>query len=464
MCVFTILSILVSNPASASVDTLWSAVYGGDDDDGASAVVVDGEGNYVVAGHTYSFGSGYSDVWILKLDPQTGDTIWSVIYGGSSSEGAEDVVVAPDGNYIVAGYTYSYGAGGSDLWLLKVNSSDGSLIWSRTFGSADDDGAYSLAVDDSGYVIIAGYTTSAPYRDGYLLKVDADTGGLIWSRVFGGSATDEIYAVVVDGNGDYVLAGRTNSPSGGYFDVWMMKVNPSGDVVWEKVYGSSMDDGAADVIVDNDGNYVVAGRAVFDVNDYNDTWILKLEPVNGDTIWTRVFSTPEPEGATAIALLEDGDYVVAGLTGINGSWDAWIMRLDQDGDSLWSVIYGGDESDGATSLAVDGSGNIVMSGYTNSFGSGFSDVWVLKLTQIVSSMESRVHPMKVIPISGGFVVRNSSRIDDMNVFIYSMDGKLLGQGSVVPGSSFRFQAMPGVYILRVMCCGTFRTGLIPILP
>jgi len=450
--------------SSISVDTLWSVVYGGGDDDGASAVIVDNEGNYVIAGYTYSFGSGYADLWILKLDAQTGDTIWSAIYGGAYSDGAENVVVAPDGNYIVAGYTYSYGAGGSDLWLLKVNSSDGSLIWSRTFGSADDDGAYSLAIDDSGYVIVAGYTTSDPYRDGYLLKVDADTGSLVWSRIYGGAVNDEIYAVAVDGNGDYVLAGRTNSPSGGYFDVWMMKVNQSGDIIWERIYGSSMDDGAADVIVDNDGNYVVAGRAVFDINNYNDTWILKLGSASGDTLWTRLFSTPEPEGATAIALLEDGDYVVAGLTGVNGSWDAWIMRLSQQGDSIWSAIYGGDESDGATSLAVDSSGYIVMAGYANSFGSGFSDVWVLKLAQVVSSLERGSYPIEVIPHAGGFLVRNASSVNSVDVAVYSMSGRLVGQGSVIPGSSMHFNLKSGVYILRITCCGRTYGGLIPILP
>ncbi len=459
-----VFAFLISNSPLLSIDTLWSVAYGGSDDDGASAVIVDNGGNYVVAGYTYSFGSGYADLWILKLNPLTGDTLWSVVYGGAYSDGAKDVVVAPDGNYIVAGYTYSYGSGGSDLWLLKINSSDGSLIWSRTFGGSNDDGAYSIALDDSGYVIIAGYTTSDPYRDGYLLKVDADTGGLIWSGVYGGSANDEFYSVAVDGSGNYVLAGRTNSPSGGYFDVWVVKVNPSGDVIWERTYGSSMDDGAADVIVDSGGNYVVAGRAVFDINDYNDTWILKLEPENGDTIWTRLFGTPEPEGATAIALMGDGSYVVAGLTAVGSSWDAWIMGLSEQGDSIWSSIYGGGESDGATSLAVDGSGDIVMSGYTNSFGNGFSDVWVLKLSQNVSGPESGPYPVEVVPVAGGFTLRNASIEGPLDVSIYSMGGKLVGRRSVIPGSSVRFDLRPGVYILRVMCCGRTYGSLIPILP
>ncbi len=450
--------------SSTYADTLWSAVYGGADDDGASSVVVDLNGNYVVAGYTYSYGSGYSDVWILKLDAETGDTLWSAVYGGTYSEGAEGVVVAPDGNYIVAGYTYSYGAGGSDLWLLKVDSSDGSLLWSRTFGSTDDDGAYSLAIDDSGYVIIAGYTTSAPYRDGYLLKVDADTGGLIWSRVYGGTSTDEFYAVSVDGNGDYILAGRTNSPSGGYFDVWMVKVNSSGDLLWERTYGGSLDDGAADVVVDNGGNYVVAGRTILDINDYNDIWILKLEPDNGDTLWTRVFSTSEPEGATAVSLLEDGNYVVAGLTSIGGTWDAWVMGLTQQGDSLWGEIYGGSDSDGATSLAVDGSGNIVVAGYTGSFGSGFSDVWVLKLTQVVSASERIGNAFHTDIVPGGLVLWNPSYTYGMEIAIYSKDGRLVKRGTVAPASQVRYHLPPGIYILHVSCCGGVYRSTVPILP
>ncbi len=457
------LVLLSSGLAPLPVDTAWSAVYGGSDDDGASCVIVDDGGNYVVAGYTYSYGSGYSDLWLLKINPLTGDTVWSVVYGGAYSEGAEDVVVAPDGNYIVAGYTYTYGAGGSDVWLLKIDSSDGSLLWSRTFGAADDDGAYSLAIDDSGYVIIAGYTTSAPYRNGYLLKVDADTGGLVWSRVFGGAATDEFYAVAVDGNGDYVLAGRTHSPSGGYFDVWTMKVSPAGDVLWEKVYGGSMDDGAADVVVDNDGNYVVAGRTVLDVNDYNDIWILKVEPVNGDTLWTRVFSTSEPEGATAIALLGNGDYAVGGLTAISGSWDAWVMGISQQGDSLWGAIYGGSESDGITSLAVDDGGNLVMAGYTGSFGNGFSDVWVLKLTQVVSAAEDAPFPFRLSPVSGGFALRNLSG-EQAGVALYSMDGRLVRRDMLAPGALHRYSLPPGVYVLRIACCGGVYRSVIPILP
>jgi len=450
--------------SSLSVDTVWTAVYGGSDDDGASAVAIDNQGNYIVAGHTYSFGSGYADLWILKIDPQTGDTIWSVLYGGVHSEGAEGIVVAPDGHYIVAGYTYSYGNGGSDIWLLKVDSSDGSLIWSRTYGGSEDDGAYAIALDDAGHLVVVGYTTIDPYRDGWVLKVDSDSGGIIWSRYYGGATNDELYGIAIDGDGNYVAVGRTDSPTGGYFDMWILKLDPDdGSSIWEKIYGNSMDDGAADVIVDTNGDYVVAGRGVFDINYYNDTWILKLDPATGDTLWSKRYSTPDPEGATAIALLPNGDYAVGGMTAVNGSWDAWIMRLNQQGDSLWSAIYGGDGSDGISGLQVDQEGYMVMAGYTYSYGNGFSDVWVLKLAEVVPVGESPTLGVKVMGGRGEIAVRN---LADTRVVmeIYSIDGRKVRIVDIAPNAYLRIHQPAGVYGVRFTCCGKTEKRIITVLP
>ena len=165
-----------------SLNAQWAITYGGSSRDYADSVQQTSDGGYIVRGSTQSFGAGGNDIWILKLSP-AGDIEWQKTYGGNySGEFAHSIQPTNDGGYIVVGETDSFGAGESDIWILKL-SPDGDIEWQRTYGGSSSDRASSfLPTNDGGY-IIAGYTESfgAGLNDIWILKLSPD-GEVEWQR------------------------------------------------------------------------------------------------------------------------------------------------------------------------------------------------------------------------------------------------------------------------------------------
>ena len=160
---------------NSSGDIQWNKTYGGADEDYAHSLVQTGDGGYAITGCTYSYGAGGGDFWLVKTD-SSGNMQWNKTYGGTNYEFAESVVQTGDGGYAMAGCTSSYGAGSDDFWLVKTDSS-GNMQWNKTYGGTDYDYAYSLAQTTDGGYAIAGYTWSygAGNGDFWLVKLTPST-------------------------------------------------------------------------------------------------------------------------------------------------------------------------------------------------------------------------------------------------------------------------------------------------
>ena len=154
---------------------------------------------------------------------------WNQTYGGAGNDQSYSIVQTIDGGYAVTGYTYSYGSGNSDVWLVKTDSS-GVMQWNQTYGGADHEWGYSLLqISDGGYAIV-GSTESygAGSFDFWLIKTDA--GGIMqWSKTYGGTGWDEGYSAVETGDGGYVIVGYTASFGAGSYDVWLVKTDVEGE-------------------------------------------------------------------------------------------------------------------------------------------------------------------------------------------------------------------------------------------
>jgi hypothetical protein len=136
----------------------WTKTIGGSSDDFAYSIIQSSDGGYVVAGETNSFGAGSSDFWVVKLD-SSGNVVWTKTIGWSSGDYANSIIQSSDGGYVVAGYTWSFGAGGPDFYVVKLDSS-GNVIWTKTIGGSDHDEAYSIIQSSDGGYVVAGYTES----------------------------------------------------------------------------------------------------------------------------------------------------------------------------------------------------------------------------------------------------------------------------------------------------------------
>jgi uncharacterized delta-60 repeat protein len=418
--------------AQLSPDTLWTHTYGGSSPDYAYFIQQTADGGYIVAGYTYSFGAGSSDFYLVKTNSQ-GDTLWTRTYGGSDYDVAYSVQQTADGGYIVAGETRSFGAGERDFYVVKTNPL-GDTLWTRTYGGSSDDYAHSVQRTADGGYVVAGETSSfgAGNWDFYFVKTNL-LGDTLWTRTYGGSSDDYARSVQQTSDGGYIVAGTTNSFGAGYIDFYVVKTNPLGDTLWTRTYGGSDEDFANSVQQTADGGYIVAGSTYPFGADETDFYVVKTNS-QGDTLWTRTYGGSNADDAYSVLQATDGGYVMAGRTLSFGAGNNnfYVVRTNSQGDTLWTRTYGGNSDDFAYSVQQTADGGHVVAGSTYSFGAGEWDFYVVKTGPESFGQLSG-------PLSGTLGPGTYHIVGDIS--IQSSDTLTL-----MPGTVFHFDSLYGFYI------------------
>ena len=226
--------------------------FGGTGYDVARSVQQTSDEGYVLAGYTESYGADYYNFWLVKTD-LNGNEQWNMTFGGTNGDYANSVQQTTDGGYILAGDTYSYGAGSADVWLVKTDS-NGNEQWNMTFGGTHWDAAFSVQrTADSGYILAGDtYSYGADDYDFWLVKTDSN-GNEQWNKTFGGTGYDVALSVQQTSDEGYVLAGYTYSYSADDYDFWLVKTDSSGNEQWNKTFGGSNSDMARSVQQTADG-------------------------------------------------------------------------------------------------------------------------------------------------------------------------------------------------------------------
>jgi hypothetical protein len=260
----------------------WNKTYGGTNYDYAYSMVQTSDGGYAIAG--YAVYEAGLDSWLVKTD-SAGNPQWTRTYGGASGDAASSVVQTNDGGYALAGYTASYGAGSWDFWLVKTDSA-GNPQWNKTYGGASGDGAHSVVQTSDGGYAIAGYTGSygAGSADFWLVKTDS-VGNQQWTRTYGGADDDDAYSLVQTGDGGYALAGYTASYGAGSWDFWLVKTDSAGNQQWTRTYGGTSNEQVNSVVQTGDGGYAIAGYTYSFGAGSGDFWLIKTDVESG-LAWT----------------------------------------------------------------------------------------------------------------------------------------------------------------------------------
>jgi PKD repeat protein/predicted secreted protein len=315
---------------------------------------------------------------VVKLH-EDGDIVWEKSFGGPGVENAYAIEDTVDGGFIVAGVTDSFGAGGQDIWVVKL-ASDGTVEWEKSYGDVGADIAYDIKQTvDQGYVIAGGSSDEA-----LVLKLNQD-GTIGWQKTYGddpGTDLDEAYAIAQTADGGYIVVGITDPAGAWNADIRVLKLLADGTVAWQNDYGDAGDDRGYAISETVDGGYIVAGStSSFGAGGF-DTWLLKLDS-NGAVTWQKAYGETGDEEARAVQETVQGGYILAGSTSSfgRGNRDIWIVGLNTDGSVAWEKTYGQTEDDTGLDVQLTSDGGYINCGATESMGDGspgFADMWILR--------------------------------------------------------------------------------------
>ena len=401
---------------------IWQKCLGGSNLDQGISIQQTTDGGFIVAGSSGSIDDdvsgnhGSSDYWIVKLDA-SGNLVWQKSLGGSQPDIAASIQQTYDGGFIVAGYSYSNDgdvtgwhegyfqlSATTDSWIVRLDTV-GNIVWEKSLGGNSYENPNVVQQTPDGGFIIAGATSSsdgdvlgwhvgndfqnAPTADYWIVKLDAD-GNLAWQKCLGGTDNEVAYSIVQTTNGGFIVAGYARSTNGdvsgnhGWTDCWIVKLDSSGNLLWQKSLGGSDADDAYSIQPTNDGGFIVAGNSwsidgdVSGNHGSSDDWIVKVDSV-GNLLWQKCLGGSKYDFGYSVLQTTDDGFIVAGSSISNDgdvsgnhlnydyygdtvtAWDYWIVKLSANlcsanfylsADTLTPHHYWGvNTSTGAASLS-----------------------------------------------------------------------------------------------------------------
>jgi hypothetical protein len=306
---------------------------------------------------------------------------WSKTYGGAEDEYAFEILVCNDG-YLIAGHTKSYGQGNDqyDVYLVRIDT-DGNVIWTKTYGGSQDEMVSSCRQTHDGGYILAGVTQSWGLggSDGYILKVDSD-GDSLWSKYYGGETWDQFYCGIPTVQQGYAFSGYSSVYLKGD-QVYMVETDAEGDTNWTYRIGGDHQDYGMDVLQKEDMSYITVGHT-WSEGDESQVFLVKTDK-DGNWTWTKAFGGPMEEYARWIDVTDEPGYIIVGSTQSygHGSSDFWLVNTNNEGTPMDNYTFGGSESETANGASRDIDGGILMAGDTWSFGVEAPDVFLVKATE-----------------------------------------------------------------------------------
>ena len=353
---------------SSDNSLLWSRTYGGSNDDRGFDIITTSDGGFALLGYSASSdadvsqNAGTKDFWLAKIDI-TGTLIWQKSFGYSGLDEGKTLTQTNDNGFLITGVldvTASGGQGnsrnsqrhaGGDVWAIKL-SDNGVKEWSKYYGGSFTDTPLGVVkTTDNGFIIAASsdsndvdISNNKGSYDFWILKISS-TGTLVWEKSFGGSEIDEARAITSTNDGNYIIVGDTRSNdknvtfNNGAADLWMVKISPEGNLIWEKTIGASGFDVARSITKTQDNGFLIAGSSR-----------------SSDQNFTN-----------------------------QGQNDGWILKVNSAGNIEWQNFIGGSEIDFLYDAIELNNNTIVAIGETNSSNGdvlenkGFSDVLLVKI-------------------------------------------------------------------------------------
>jgi hypothetical protein len=501
----------ITSFAQPTID--WKKTYGGSNYDFGRNILQTTDGGYITV--IYSFSNdfdisgnhGGSDIVVVKFSV-LGDIEWQHSYGGSNSETASSIQKTTDGGYIIVGTTSSNNGdvsgnhGFDDVWVIKI-ANTGTLEWQKCLGGSNGESGQAIEQTlDGGYIVggttasnngnVSGnhYLTGSSGSNDYWVVKLTNSGSFVWQKCLGSYSSDYLYSIKQTIDGGYIVNGNIQANDGdvtghhGDFDYWVVKLNTSGVIEWQKALGGTNWDTGLKIIQNSDGDYIAVGFSSSNNGDVSgshgggDGWVVKLG-ATGTILWQKALGGSGADFIHSVYQTNEGGYILSGDStssdgqapnnhGGIGEVDCWIIKINALGDFEWGKLLGGTGEDTAVSVIQTSDGNYIMSGYTNSSDGdlttnyGFRDAWIVKLTNVLAISENEfeksisIYPnptKEFININLGEYFTN-----DLSYYIYNQQSEIVLKGKLNSFSSkISIEGISnGIYFLKI---GNNKTGI-----
>lgn len=413
----------------------WQNTIGAGVDDNLRSVHQTADGGYILGGFSNSDiyadktenSQGGNDYWVVKVNG-VGNIQWQNTIGGNNDDILNSIQQTTDGGYILGGYSNSNisgdktenSQGGHDYWVVKLDAT-GNIQWQNTIGGDNEDILIALQQTSDGGYILGGHSNSNLSGDKtensqgdydyWVIKLDA-TGNIQWQNTIGGNIWDYFSAIQQTTDGGYILGGYSYSgisgdktePSQSY-DYWVIKLDATGNILWQNTIGGNADDIMTAVQQTTDGGYILGGYSVSIISgdktencqgDY-DYWVVKLD-ATGNIQWQNTIGGSSEDDLYSLQQTADGGYILGGYSNSTlsgdktensqGYYDYWVVKLDATGNIQWQNTIGGNNFDQLYSIQQTSDGGYIMGGHSYSNISGDKtenniggwDYWLLKLS------------------------------------------------------------------------------------
>ncbi|PAU95486.1 hypothetical protein CK503_00015 [Aliifodinibius salipaludis] len=400
----------------------YPKIFGGSEGENALSIANTQDGGYVITGYTGStdgdfsnLSVSYHEIYVIKFDSE-GNKQWVKTYGGKDAEMGTSIIQTSDGGFAITGRTdsddgdfYGMQKGSSDIFVIKLTSK-GSLEWTKTFGGPTSDFGSSITQSTDGNLYITGdiQTSSYDKPEIILIKIDIN-GNVIWEKTYGGIQRDFGSSIVATDDGGVALAGNTYSNDGtfdemnhsgndAYSDIFLLKINSTGDIEWKKTYGGSGPDEVKTITNTNDNGFIMTGGTksidgIFSSNNNSDNssaYILKVDSF-GKVEWTNIYKGSNNEVGNSVTQIMDNGYIILGITYSNsgdfqdinnGESDIFLAKLDSNGSKSWLKTFGGSKNDTGLSV-ISSNDNLIFTGSASSndgdfskTNRGYSDIYI----------------------------------------------------------------------------------------
>ena len=458
-----------------SRNKLWDKFYGGMNLDYGIKVIKAYDAGYIILGQTHSFGNGSGDIWLLKID-DLGNIVWQKTYGGENLDTGYDICTSNENGYVIAGTTVSKKTNSMDGYVFKVDSV-GNMIWEQIYGGLSIDVFSSITKknEEYGYVlfghtksymldksrkkkkgfigrIIASMFKKEPSSEAWIMDID-EYGDRNWHNTYGGKKEDVGKSIDAFSDNSFLLTCETESFGRGKKDIWLLKIDSNGKIIWDNTFGGKKNDIYGSTLVYSNNSIFISGQRAIK-NKFSLKSILKFssrkktqESANyrsfiarlngkGETVWEKD-DFEDQKCVTSYMTPLGKNILIAGQksTPFNGSGDAWVISMNKKGEVLWDANFGGRGADGGNYALITKDGGYLSVGYTDSYGFGKNDIWVIKTDFTGEKEWSKVYGGKLDDFGWGATE--------------SVDG-----GYVITGETFSFgNGQSDIYIFKIDSVG-----------